>query len=67
MKLVIKITQQPDGFYRAWCPSLPGCHASGRTKEDAREQIDLAVQGYLASLDVSLPRELSRALALEIS
>ena len=63
MKLAINITQQPNGSYRAFCPSLPGCSVCGQTKEDAYSRIDLAVQGYLASLDVCLPRELSRAMA----
>jgi predicted RNase H-like HicB family nuclease len=66
MKLAIKIKQQSDGNYRACCPSLPGCSVCGQTKEDARSQIDLAVRGYLASLDVCLPRELSTALVMEM-
>ena len=67
MKLAIKIEQQPDGEYRACCPSLPGCSACGQTKEEAHSRIHLAVQGYLASLDVCLPRELSTALAMEVA
>ena len=67
MKLAIKIKQQSDGNYRACCPSLPGCSVCGQTKEDARSQIDLAVRGYLASLDVCLPRELSTALAMDMT
>jgi len=61
MKLAIKIEQQPDGDYRACCPSLPGCSVRGLTREEAQARINLAVQGYLASLDVCLPRELSTA------
>jgi predicted RNase H-like HicB family nuclease len=67
MKLAIKIEQQPDGDYRACCPSLPGCSVCGQRKEDAHARIHLAVQGYLASLDVCLPRELSTASAMEVA
>ncbi len=67
MKLIIKIKQQSDGSFRACCPSLPGCSASGRTKEHVHAKISLAVQGYLASLDVCLPRELGKALAMEMA
>ena len=67
MRLVIKIKQRPNGTYWACCPSLPGCSVCGQTKEDARSRIDLAVQGYLASLDVCLPRELNKALAMEVA
>ena len=64
MKLAITIQQQTDGTYWASCPSLPGCAVCGETKEDVHSRIDLAVQGYLARLDVCLPRELSMAMGM---
>ena len=67
MKLAIKIEQQPDGVYRAFCPSLPGCSVCGQTKDDAHSRIHMAVRSYLASLDVCLPRELSTALTMEVA
>jgi predicted RNase H-like HicB family nuclease len=67
MKLAIRMKQQPDGAYRACCPSLPGCSVYGLTKEDANSKIGSAVHGYLARLDVCLPRELSRAMAIEMA
>ena len=66
MKLEIRMKQQRDGTYRVCCPSLPGCSVYGQTKEDAHSKINLAVHGYLARLDVCLPRELSKALAIEM-
>lgn len=66
MKLTIRIKQQTDGTYRACCPSLPGCSVCGQTKEEAHSKINVAVQGYLANLDVCLPRGLNRALAMEM-
>jgi predicted RNase H-like HicB family nuclease len=67
MRLAIRITQEPNGIYRACCPSLPGCCVCGESKEDVHSRINMAMQGYLASLDVCLPRELSRALAIEMT
>jgi predicted RNase H-like HicB family nuclease len=64
MKLAIRIKQQPNGTYWAHCPSLPGCFACGQTQEEARSNIDLAVRGYLASLNVSLPWELHWTMAM---
>ena len=66
MKLTIRIEQQANGNYLACCPSLPGCSVCGQTKEDAQEKIDLAVHGYLGSLDVCLPRELNKALTMNM-
>ena len=67
MTLLIRIKQQSNGTFVACCPSLPGCSAWGQTKEHVYSKIGLAVQGYLASLDVCLPRELSKAMAMEVA
>lgn len=60
MRLVIKMASKGSGVYRAWCPSLPGCEVYGQTRQDVRWRIHKAIEGYLASLDVALPRELNR-------
>ncbi len=62
MKLVVKMSRQANGMFRAWCPALPGCAVYGECKEEAQVRIRRAVEGYLASLDVALPRELGRQL-----
>ncbi|MBS3735132.1 MAG: type II toxin-antitoxin system HicB family antitoxin [Phycisphaerae bacterium] len=46
--------------YRADCPQLPGCRVFADSPEAARRKIHDAVAGYVASLDVALPRELKR-------
>ena len=65
MTLAIKIKRQTDGNYQASCPSLPGCTVCGQTKADARSQLGVAVHGYLANLQVTLPRELATASGLK--
>ena len=60
MQLAIKVTGSVDQGFRAWCPALPGCHVCAQSKDQAWERIQEAVQGYLSSLDVALPRELGR-------
>lgn len=60
MKLVVKMTRQEDGTYRAWCPALPGCIVYGASIAEARRKIQLAVEGYLDHLQEVLPRELER-------
>ncbi len=57
MKLVIRITQCDCGGYRAQCPALPGCFARGRSPQEAREKIEEAIVGYLASLDLAVRDE----------
>jgi predicted RNase H-like HicB family nuclease len=62
MKITVQITRGSDGFYRARCPALPGCIVVAPTRDEAHTKISEAIEGYLASLDVALPRELVRSL-----
>ena len=40
-----------DGFWVAECPSLPGCISQGENKEEAKEILKEAIQGYILSLE----------------
>ncbi len=59
MKIEIKIADQLNGTYKAWCPALPGCAVYGRSKREAKTRIRQAVCGYMEHLSVALPRELA--------
>ena len=50
MKFRIVISQDEDGVFVASCPSLPGCHSQGKTRTEARANIQEAIAGYLESL-----------------
>jgi predicted RNase H-like HicB family nuclease len=65
MKMEIRLTQDARGTYRAWCPCLPGCVSAGRTKEEARQKMEVAIRGYLASMDVALPEDSAELVAVE--
>ena len=65
MKLVIQISKIAGNLFRACCPSLPGCVVYGRSQDEARERIREAVCGYVASMDVALPRELAKMACIE--
>jgi len=60
MRLAIRITRGIDGSYRASCPALPGCVVWGMSLKEAKEKVDSAVSGYVASMESTLPRELGR-------
>ena len=64
VNFVIKIIGQA-GSYRAWCPALPGCWIKAASKEQAYERMQSAVKGYLASMDVALPRDPETMLTVE--
>lgn len=50
VNLLVTFEEDEDGWIVASCPSLPGCHSQGRTKQEATENIQEAVRGYLASM-----------------
>jgi len=57
MKLDIRIHHKENGRFVACCPSLPGCSACGDSHEQAAKKLELAIRGYLASLNVNVPEE----------
>ena len=65
MKLAVKIVRCADRRYRASCAALPGCVVHAGTREQAQSRIRDAVVGYLASMDVALPRESGANLVAE--
>lgn len=46
MKYNIKIHKSEEGF-AVWCEDLPGCFSQGETKEEAVENIKIAIHEYL--------------------
>ena len=51
----VKIVQESPTSYRAMCHALPGCEARGATADEALRQVSIAIEGYLVSLDISVP------------
>ena len=49
-RLLVVFQADEDGWEVATCPTLPGCHSQGRTREEAFENIREAISGYLTSL-----------------
>ena len=48
-----RVVLEPDlesGGFVVSCPSLPGCHSQGETREEALANIREAIQAYLESL-----------------
>ena len=50
MKYRIWIEQDEGGVFVAACPSLPGCVSQGRSRKEALDNIQEAIEGYLQSL-----------------
>ena len=39
--------EEPDGGYAVWVPDLPGCASQGETLDEAKKNIQEAIQLYL--------------------
>ena len=48
-QVVIEKEPEDEGYY-AYSPTLPGCFSNGRTIEDAKRNIRVAIEEHLASL-----------------
>ena len=62
MCIAVVIVRVEPGHWHSRCPSLPGCEAIGPTKQGTLRNIDLAIRGYLASLDAIIPLELNLSI-----
>ncbi len=50
VKLPVVFESDEDGWVVASCPTLPGCHSQGRTRDEALANIREAVEGCLRSM-----------------
>jgi len=48
MVYTVALRETEEGF-SAWCPGLPGCWSQGATEQEALENIQSAIQEYLAA------------------
>jgi len=46
----IVLRKEPEGAYKAFVPSLPGCITCGDSVEQALEMAKEAIEGYIAVL-----------------
>ena len=44
----VTLVESEEGF-AVWCDDLPGCNSQGKTREEALENIRLAIGEYLAA------------------
>jgi predicted RNase H-like HicB family nuclease len=62
MTLHVVIERGEDGYYSAHCPSLKSCWSQGRTREEALQNIQEAIELYLEPS----PRELQQDESHEV-
>ncbi len=62
MRLCVRIRQNERGRYVASCPSLPGCVSAGVTEQQAKDNLEEAIRGYLASVNNFVPHDIDKVL-----
>ena len=53
-RIVLEYDAEAEAF-SAVCPELPGCASAGDTEEEARRNIQQAIELYLAPSEIELP------------
>ena len=56
MKYKVLLQESEEG-YSVSCPGLPGCWSQGQTEAEALENIQDAIQEYLAAIDAMVSGE----------
>jgi len=56
MTLPVRFAWLESGVIRAWCPALPGCVVTAESWPEAKRVLNDAIEGYLASMNIALPR-----------
>ncbi len=51
MKYRVIVEPDKTGWFVAECPALPGCISQGKTRDEALENIQDAIKGYIESLE----------------
>ena len=62
MRVCVRSRQDERGGFVASCPSLPGCITVGQTEQQARESLQRAIRGYLASVNNFVPEHIHQVL-----
>ncbi len=62
MRLCVRIRRNEHGGFTATCPSLPGCVSTGHTEQQAKQKLEEAVRGYLASVSNFIPPQIDKVL-----
>jgi predicted RNase H-like HicB family nuclease len=65
MKYIVVLKHTEEG-YSVFCPGLPGCWSQGETEEEAMENIQDAIQEYLAAVTDSLQGEDVREIEVAV-
>ncbi len=62
LKLTVRIYDNDQGGFTAICPSLPGCCSHGQTRQEAKDRLGEAIQGYIAAVSNFVPENVHQHL-----
>lgn len=65
MKYKVRLKKTDEGFSVS-CPGLPGCWSQGPTEKEALENIQDAIQEYLAAVSDSLKAQEVREVEVSV-
>ena len=66
MKLHVRIEEDDAGYFVAEVPALPGCVSQGRTKEEALQNVQEAIAGWLEVMESKQERPGDRLIEVVV-
>ena len=66
MVFTVTVDRDEDGVWVVECPAIPGCVSQGKTKEEALENIQLAIVEYLAAVDELVKGQVVREVRVAV-
>ena len=66
MKIQVVIERDESGYYVAEVPALPGCVSQGKTKTEARKNIQEAIKGWIAVMNAKAKKRNGQRLEVAV-
>ena len=68
MERFLIVIEKANGNYSAYCPDLPGCVATGKTREEVMQRMEEAIKMHLEGMrEDNLPLPEAKSIAEYIS
>ncbi|HTC20683.1 MAG TPA: type II toxin-antitoxin system HicB family antitoxin [bacterium] len=66
MKLHITLEKDESGYYVVEVPAMPGCISQGKTRKEAIENIQEAIEGWMETMESKMRVQKKKLVSLNV-
>jgi predicted RNase H-like HicB family nuclease len=66
MKLHITLEKDESGYYVAKVPAMPGCISQGKTRKEAIENIQEAIEGWMETMESKMRVQKKKLVSVNV-